>query len=692
VTVSALRRSSAWVVVYALAVLVGRLTALPETGLALFWPAAGVAVLWVLGSPAGARHLDVGLLFASTVALNATFGVALVPALVFGLANVVVGASARAVLTRSIEPEGGGAGSPRATLGSTRGVIALGGAAVLAGVASAPLGTLAGYLITERATALGALAWAVRNATGVFVVAGVVLAIEAARRSLRPGSSWSALLTDDGRPHAVTELALTTGLTAAALVLVFDYDPALPIAFVLIAIAAFVGFRFTPVVAAVLTTAAGTFSIVATALGRGSFGAIDDPVASALVVQAFVLTQSAIALTLSWAISERRSLTLKLEAAREEAAERAQLLDAVTDTLAHGVAVIDGDGRVLVKNAAARTLVPGPQEQVTEEDQPERYGVQRADGKPMDLATMPHTVALESGESVVAELVVRRPEADETFVSVRAEPLELVGRRPRQVAVISMQDVTAHKEQVQQLESFAAVVAHDLRSPLTALTGWVDVLDGHLQDQGTRDGVAEEALGRITRAGERMSDLIEDLLAYATASSAPLRTEQVDLDQLVETLAAEVPGAGGDPPVITSQGLGSLRADPVLLRQVFANLIGNAVKYVADGVVPVVRISAERSTEATVIRVVDNGVGIPEEMRARVFEGFTRVGATARTRPGTGLGLAICARAVERHRGTIAAGPAPDGRGTTITLTFPADIAAASGTTASSEPPEPRAS
>jgi len=679
--------------VYAAAVLAGRLTALPETGLALFWPAAGVAALWMLTSRAGALRLDVGLLFTSTVLLNASSGVALVPSLVFGVANVVVGVSARAVLVRSVNSEDGGSAElPPATLGSTRGVIALGVAAVLAGALSAPLGTLAGYLITERVTSLGALAWAVRNATGVFVVAGVVLAIETARRTRRRGTPWALLLTNDGRPHAVTELVLAIGMTVAVLELVFGYDPALPIAFLLVAVAAYVGFRFTPVVAAVLTAAAGASAIVATVLGQGSFGAIDDAVTGALVVQAFVLTQAAISLTLSWAVAERHSLAQKLEAAREQAAERAQLLDAVTDTIAHGVAVIDGAGRVLVKNAAARGLIPGPVEQVTDEDQPETYGVHRADGEPMDLSTMPHAVALERGESVVAELVVRRPHADETFVSVRAEPLELSGRRPRRVAVISMQDVTAHREQVEQLESFAAVVAHDLRSPLTALTGWVDVLDGHLEDQGARDSVAEEALGRMTRAGDRMSELIEDLLAYATASSAPLRLEQVDLDQLVAALAAELGGATSDAPVITAQGLGSLHADPVLVRQVFANLVGNAVKYVADGVRPDVRISAERSTGATVVRVVDNGVGIPEDMRMRVFEGFTRVGATAASRPGTGLGLAICARAVERHRGTIAAGPGPDGTGTTITLTFPAEGAEGLRAVAVPGRPEPRAS
>lgn len=666
---AALGRSLVWSALYAAAVVAGRLTALPETGLALFWPAAGVAVLWVLQTSAGPLLARLSMLFSVTVVVNQLVGVTFTTSLVFGLANLAVALSAWAVLA-------GRRGQgllvrPDETMASTRGVIALAVASTLGGVVSAPLGVLAGLQITGQASTLGAVAWAVRNATGVFVVAGVVLAVQAARHRRRPGTPWTRALTNEGRPHAVAEVAVTAVVVAAILELVFGYSQGLPLAYALVAVSAFVGFRFSPVVAAVATTAAGTFSIVATALGRGPFEAVGDPVASALVVQAFVLVQAAIALTLSWAVAERHTLAVDLEAAREEADERAQLLDAVTDRLAHGVAVIDRDGRVLVRNRAAAALVPGPSEQVTEDDQPERYGVFRVDGQPMGLSSMPHTVALEQGESISAALMVRRPTSDDRYVKVRAEPLELTGAHPRRVAVVSMQDDTDHHRRVEELETFAGTIAHDLRNPLAAMTNWVHVLSDHLEDQATRDAGAAEALGRIAAAGERMSRLIEDLLAYATASSAPLRRSRIDLDQLVGSMALEIAAASSRSPVITTNGLGTLDADAVLVRQLFANLLGNAVKYTADDVRPTIHVSAERTPVGTVVRVVDNGVGIPADMRLAVLEGFTRVAGTAQDRPGAGLGLAICARAVERHGGTIEIGPGPRDTGSTVTVTFP---------------------
>ncbi|MCF6377896.1 ATP-binding protein [Nocardioides KLBMP 9356] len=667
-------RSAIWALLYAAAVVLGRQTALPETGLALFWPAAGVAALWIQRSPGRLLVVNTATLFVTTVVVNAASGVAWVPALVFGLANVTVGCTVRRVLAWALPSlRTATARSQRAeAMGSIHGVVALAQASVAAGLTSAPFGMLAGFLITDQATAVGVFAWVLRNTTGVFVVAGVVLAVIAARHAHRPGASWSSVVTNEDRPNGTIDLATTVVLAAATLWVVFASNHGLPLSFVLVAVGAFVGFRFSPVIAAVLTTAAGVFAVLASLNGTGPFGTIQDPLVRSLVVQAYVLIQAVISLTLSWAVRERHDVTLELSEARRQADERAQLLDAVTNRLEHGIAVIDAAGHILVQNPAAVRLVPSPQGRITPDDHPSAYGVHRADGGPMTPETMPHSVALATGESVTAELVVRRDGAADSYVAVRADPLDLDGDPTRRLAVVSLRDDTAYRRQVDELETFSAAVAHDLRNPLAAMQSWVEVLTEHLTEQATLDDGAREAIGRIAATGERMSTLIDDLLAYARAGSAPLDVRQVDLDDVVDEVAQEIVAATDRGALVRANGLGTVAGDPTLLRQVLANVIGNAVKYTADDVVPVIGVQAEHSPDGVVVRVTDNGIGVPEHLQATVFEPFARVSGTSSGRTGSGLGLALCARAVQRHDGTIQLTSGPGGTGSTVTMCFPA--------------------
>lgn len=677
-------RTVVWATVHAAAIVAGWLTAAPSSGHVLFWPAAGVAALWLQQTPRRVLAPTVTLLLVSTALVGIVIGVPPAPAVAYALANVVMAGTARWVMARhgaAVEDDVDATGGPETVMGSTRGVIALARAALAAAVLSAPVGMAAVYLLTGRASTFTAIAWVVRSTTGVFVLSGLGLAVVATHHARRRGVAWTDLVVNERRPDWLVELGATAVVTVVAMLLVFDSSRGMSLAFLLVALSAYVGFRFAPVVTSVYITAAGCAAILATLADRGPFSSIADPEVRALVVRVFVLVQTAVALTLSWAIRERHELALDLAAARRDADERARLLDAVTDRLHYGVAVVDDRGRVLVRNSAAARMVPGPADQITEADHPGRYGVRRADGEPLDLATMPHAVALTTGEPVSASFVVRREAREagdtsggtDTYVSVRADPLDLAGPHDRRLAVISMRDHTAYRQHVRDLETFTGAVAHDLRNPLAAMTTWVEMLTDHLQDRGVHDDETVEALGRISATGARMGRLIGDLLDYATATSAPLDLQPVDLERLVADVTEEVAAAGGRDPVVTFTGHPTVVADPVLVRQVLANVVGNAVKYTADDVRPVVQVTARRDADraATVVEVTDNGVGVPEEMRTTVFDGFTRVRATARSRSGAGLGLAICARAVERHGGTIALGAAPGGQGSTVTITLP---------------------
>jgi signal transduction histidine kinase len=150
--------------------------------------------------------------------------------------------------------------------------------------------------------------------------------------------------------------------------------------------------------------------------------------------------------------------------------------------------------------------------------------------------------------------------------------------------------------------------------------------------------------------------MLDDLLDYATADNRPLTTEAVDLSGMVTDIITErtLTWTGEQRPVIIAGPLPTVAGDPTLLRQVFDNLIGNAIKYTHHGRTPHVEITAEQNPLEDVwrIEVSDHGIGIPAEQRGTVFTAFTRASGSEGY-PGTGLGLAIVHRIIERHHGHI---------------------------------------
>jgi signal transduction histidine kinase len=168
-----------------------------------------------------------------------------------------------------------------------------------------------------------------------------------------------------------------------------------------------------------------------------------------------------------------------------------------------------------------------------------------------------------------------------------------------------------------------------------------------------------------------MQELIASLLLLARVSSVPVAPRQVDLDELVRGLARDLdPGATPAAGRITVSHLPAVRGDPGQLRQLFQNLLVNALKFRRPGRPAAVKVSGRiRADGAASIRVADDGVGFDMENARRLFQPFSRL-HSRRDFPGTGMGLAICQRIVQRHGGAIAAVSEP-GRGTTFTVIFP---------------------
>ncbi|MEA2708215.1 MAG: hypothetical protein QOF78_816 [Phycisphaerales bacterium] len=213
---------------------------------------------------------------------------------------------------------------------------------------------------------------------------------------------------------------------------------------------------------------------------------------------------------------------------------------------------------------------------------------------------------------------------------------------------------TARLEEAnEELQAFSYTVSHDLRIPLRSLQQIArDLLDHHaekLDEDGTADAL------RIVGAAARMERQIEDLLEYSRVSRSELKTEPLSLVLIVHELLGRLQRdpAFETAQVIVQEPLGWAMGHRLTLQQVILNVLTNAITFVAPGVRPNVTISAKERDDGTVrLCIADNGIGISEEDRERVFRIFERLPAAERY-PGLGVGLTVARRAVERMGGKI---------------------------------------
>jgi light-regulated signal transduction histidine kinase (bacteriophytochrome) len=245
-----------------------------------------------------------------------------------------------------------------------------------------------------------------------------------------------------------------------------------------------------------------------------------------------------------------------------------------------------------------------------------------------------------------------------------------MAERKRQTAALDRVNLsleTANRE----LESFSYSVSHDLRSPLRAIDGYSQMLE---EDYGAQlDETGRRYIRTVRSGSQRMAALIDDLLAFSRLSRQSLNRQTVDMTALARRAAAEVLEGQPEPkPAVKIAELPPAAGDPALLRQVWTNLIGNAVKYSAKSAAPQVQIRA--ATEGRLVRyeVQDNGVGFDMKYVDKLFGVFQRL-HSAEEYPGTGVGLAIVQRIINRHEGAVTA-QGERGKGATFQFTLPTEV------------------
>ena len=218
----------------------------------------------------------------------------------------------------------------------------------------------------------------------------------------------------------------------------------------------------------------------------------------------------------------------------------------------------------------------------------------------------------------------------------------------------------------ERLAAFAGQVTHDLKTPLTTMSLSLELIRDELED----GAAAEDVLPLITRAlrgSARMTAMIEDVLAFARIGSS-IDPVPVDLARATADVVADLGGTLEDVDLVVGE-LPVVAGDESLLRRLLLNLVGNAVKFRSPDRSLRVTVSAARAGERWRIEVADNGVGVPEDQRERVFEPTVRLDKRVE---GMGIGLATCRRVVDAHGGAIGVTDGPDGVGATFWFELPA--------------------
>ena len=229
------------------------------------------------------------------------------------------------------------------------------------------------------------------------------------------------------------------------------------------------------------------------------------------------------------------------------------------------------------------------------------------------------------------------------------------------------------KETSRRKDEFLAVLAHELRNPLSPISASTQILRLALE---TADEPVKHSIDTIERQAAQISRLVEDMLDLARIGQGrfELRKVRVNLrdvlEQAVSGVQSQMHARGHHLVVSIPAETIQLQADPDRLLQIISNLLTNAVKYSEPG--GEILLSAERSEDEAIIRVRDRGLGIPTDMLSHVFDLFAQVrGSESYAQGGLGIGLTLVRRLVEQHGGTVTCSSAGQGHGSEFVVQLP---------------------
>lgn len=373
---------------------------------------------------------------------------------------------------------------------------------------------------------------------------------------------------------------------------------------------------------------------------------------------------------------------------RQQAEATIRMYADIVNTMQVGLYIVEADDlnndhslRVMAANPAALQYSEKTAEQIIGRKFDEAFHTLRRKGFPQKYLTV-----IKTGESVYLEDLyegedgtlreaysVKVFKLTERSVGVLFENiLEQKIAEERQRLFNAQLEYRVHERTAQleqankELEAFSYTVSHDLRAPLRAVVGYSSILKNDFSDDLPEQG--KKFLQRIIDGANQMGELIDDLLSFSRTSRAEMRRQEVDVNQLVEEVWAEMVNA--HPTQLVEFACGKLpacNADRALLKQVWVNLLSNALKYSRQRAPAQIEVGFQMQKDEVIYFVRDNGAGFDMQYAGKLFGVFQRL-----HRPedfeGTGIGLATVQRILTRHGGRVWAEAAPN-RGATFSFT-----------------------
>jgi signal transduction histidine kinase len=364
-----------------------------------------------------------------------------------------------------------------------------------------------------------------------------------------------------------------------------------------------------------------------------------------------------------------------MEAETDRVKEQKILLQTILDHMPIGVIFLEAkNGEIVSVNTQAQQLFDVSEIVVANNSYEMLFtGVFRPDGKPYPLEELPPTRTLRTGKpSSVNDVTILRPDESKVTVKITAAPIQNY-RQELESMVVLIEDVTKEREIDRMKNEFISLASHQLRTPLTAMKWFSEMLISG--DAGQLNDEQREFAQHISDSNERMIELVNALLNISRIESGRLmiQPKPTHLGELVQTVIKEVESKATQKKihlvVSVHPDLPVITIDPQLIRQVYMNLITNAVKYTPEGGEVTILIS--KKNQEIISQVSDTGYGIPEKDRTKVFSKFYRgENIIPIETEGTGLGLYLAKAVVESSGGRIWY-KSEEGEGTTFWFSLP---------------------